>query len=418
MRHVGANPANKIDKRQILSSIFSLFSIRRALMSLLLVALSACGGGGLDSLPVDQNNLALVVSFDGGMEGTVTSSPAGIDCKASGGACGNTFPVGTQVTLSAQPASGATFSGWAGACSGTGPCVVTMSSNMAVSAIFGTVPNGTYDFGVVFSGSGSVSLATSAGTDSCATTCQRTFPSGTTVTLTATPAAGSIFSSWSGACTGSGPCTITMDQARLVTATFVPVYSLNLTVNGSGSVLLDSSAGAITCTASCGKAYVGGTVVTLTATPAAGQVFNGWSGACSGTGVCTTTMTAAKAVTAAFVPTYDLGLTVSGTGSVALVAAGVTDVCSSSCVKTYKSGTSVTLTATPGSGQAFGGWSGACSGTAACTTTMSAAKAVTATFVPAVNLSLSLSGSGSVAFVGGGSSISCTATCSNAYASG
>jgi hypothetical protein len=40
------------------------------------------------------------------------------------------------------------------------------------------------------------------------------------VTLTATPAAGSTFTSWSGACTGSGGCTVTMSAARTVTATF------------------------------------------------------------------------------------------------------------------------------------------------------------------------------------------------------
>ena len=57
--------------------------------------------------------------------GTVTSSPAGISC---GSTCGASFPTGTTVTLTASPAAGATFSGWSGACSGTGPCTLTLSA--------------------------------------------------------------------------------------------------------------------------------------------------------------------------------------------------------------------------------------------------------------------------------------------------
>ena len=50
------------------------------------------------------------------------------------------------------------------------------------------------------------------------------------MTLTPTAAAGSTFAGWSGACTGTGTCQVTMDQARAVTATF------NITVGGPGTV--------------------------------------------------------------------------------------------------------------------------------------------------------------------------------------
>jgi hypothetical protein len=52
--------------------------------------------------------------------GTVTSSPAGIDCP---GTCAGKFPA--SVTLTAKPFAGAAFEGWSGACSGTATCVVT-----------------------------------------------------------------------------------------------------------------------------------------------------------------------------------------------------------------------------------------------------------------------------------------------------
>jgi uncharacterized repeat protein (TIGR02543 family) len=65
--------------------------------------------------------------------GSVASSPAGIDC---GPVCSLSVEVGAQVTLSASPAPGSTFSGWSGGCSGTGSCSVTMTDDQTVTATF------------------------------------------------------------------------------------------------------------------------------------------------------------------------------------------------------------------------------------------------------------------------------------------
>jgi hypothetical protein len=54
----------------------------------------------------------------------------------------------------------------------------------------------------------------------CGTDCTHPYTVGDNVTLTATPAGGSTFTGWSGACTGTGNCTVTMSQARAMTATF------------------------------------------------------------------------------------------------------------------------------------------------------------------------------------------------------
>jgi hypothetical protein len=71
-----------------------------------------------------------------GGPGTVSSSPAGIDC---GTKCTATYPQGTAVTLTATAGSGATFAGWGGACSGTGTCQVTLGGgNAEVTANFAT----------------------------------------------------------------------------------------------------------------------------------------------------------------------------------------------------------------------------------------------------------------------------------------
>jgi CSLREA domain-containing protein len=77
-----------------------------------------------------------------------------------------------------------------------------------------------------------------------------------------------------------------------------PTYALTLTLGGSGTVI--SSPAGISCPSMCSASYVAGTSVTLTATPASGNSFSGWSGACSGTGACTVSLTAATAVVATF----------------------------------------------------------------------------------------------------------------------
>ena len=76
------------------------------------------------------------------------------------------------------------------------------------------------------------------------------------------------------------------------------VAELNVNVTGGGTVT--SNLAGIYCTSTCGASYGDGTMVTLTATPASGYIFAGWSGACSGAGSCVVTMSAAESVTARF----------------------------------------------------------------------------------------------------------------------
>jgi peptidoglycan hydrolase-like protein with peptidoglycan-binding domain len=87
-------------------------------------------------------------------------------------------------------------------------------------------------------------------------------------------------------------------------------------------------------------------------------------------------------------PTYLLTVSKagsSGTGTVTSSPAGI--ACGATCSASYAQGATVTLTAVADSGSSFFGWSGGgCSGTGACTVTMSAATAVTAIFP--INLSV------------------------------
>jgi hypothetical protein len=89
------------------------------------------------SVTVGSNTTyTLSVSVIGSLNGSVTSSPSGIDCGAT---CSASFSAGAQVTLTANPMSGSTYT-WGGACSGNGSCVVTMNSDQIVFASFAPFP--------------------------------------------------------------------------------------------------------------------------------------------------------------------------------------------------------------------------------------------------------------------------------------
>ena len=150
------------------------------------------------------------------------------------------------------------------------------------------------------SGSGTV---TGSGI-SCPGTCSHSYTAGTTVTLTASPASGSSFSGWSGGgCSGTGSCTVTMNSDTAVSTTFAanppPTHTLTVSLAGSGSGTVTGSG--ISCPGTCSHSYTAGTTVTLTASPASGSSFSGWSGGgCSGTGSCTVTMNSNQSVSASF----------------------------------------------------------------------------------------------------------------------
>ena len=99
-----------------------------------------------------------------------------------------------------------------------------------------------------------------------------------------------------------------MDDDKEVTATFgsneTPTQTLiyERTGNGNGSVSFAPAGTFATCAENCRNVYAAGTSVTVTASPAAGMEFTGWSGACSGTGACTVTMSETRTVRAGFRP--------------------------------------------------------------------------------------------------------------------
>ena len=326
------------------------------------------------------NTSTLSVAKTGTGTGTVTSSPNGITC---GSVCSANYGYGTPVTLTAAPASGSTFTGWGGACSGTGPCTVTMDAAKSVTANFVL---GTYALTVGKAGTGSGTVTSSPAGINCGATCSASFNLGTNVTLTATPATGSTFTGWSGACTGTGSCAVTMTAAQSVTATFAAATppstsTLSVTKNGTGTGIVASNPAGINCGGVCSASFTSGASVTLEAIPDAGSTFAGWSGACTGAGSCTVSISQARSVGATFaLQSVTLTASVAGTGSGTVSSSPGGINCGSACSAAFNGGTVVTLKAIPAKRSAFVGWSGACTGTAGCTVTLTQSKSVTANF--------------------------------------
>lgn len=327
-----------------------------------------------DPQPTQQ----LTVTIDGSGTGSVNSTPSGITCPTT---CSGNFAQGNNVTLTAVSAVGSTFSGWSGACSGVGTCQVTMDSAKSVTATFAIQ---SYALTVTTSGTATGAVTSAPAGINCGSTCSANYTHGTNVTLTATPAANYTFSGWGGACSGTASCVVPMTSARSVTATFtIQTHTLTVNTSGLGSGTVTSNPAGISCgsgASACSFNFNQGQNVTLTASPAGGSAFGGWSGACSAE-PCVVTMTSAQAVTATFTTTtYTLTVTKSGpgTGTVTSTPPGIN--CGSTCSANFVSGASVTLTATPDSGATFASWGGACSGTGSCEVSMSTLRDVTATF--------------------------------------
>jgi uncharacterized repeat protein (TIGR01451 family) len=195
---------------------------------------------------------SFTVALTGNGTITSTSTPTvtpEISCAnpAPPSACSTNFASGTQVTLTATPATGYSFTNWtAGPCAGaTNPCVFTVSSTSPTSAtaLFtintylltvnraGTL-GGTVTSNVVNGLGGSITCGPAAGVQGCSVTATYN----TAVTLTETPPSGGGFSGWSGApttCTvGATTCTFNMPAAaETVTATFTAVSGTDADVS-------------------------------------------------------------------------------------------------------------------------------------------------------------------------------------------
>jgi len=248
-----------------------------------------------DTFTCPKLRYPLTVTKAGTGTGSVTSDVAGIAC---GDDCTEDIYRTTVVTLTAAPDVSSNFTGWTGACTGTGTCTVTMDEAKNVEAGFGIK---TFTLTVNKTGNGDGTITSIPGGISYPGDVTETYRYGTEVSLSAIAAGSSNWNGWSGDCVGTGACIITMDQDRSVTGTFsLKTFTLNVSKSGLGSGTVTSSPAGINCGGDCSEIYNYGTSVTLTANPSSGILFGGWSGNCTGNTTCTVTMDGVKNVTAAF----------------------------------------------------------------------------------------------------------------------
>jgi len=172
------------------------------------------------SLTIINTDSLLSISISG--EGTVSSNPGSVSCPS--GSCSGTFPQGSQVTLTAAPSSGSTFSGWSGGgCSGTGSCVVTLSAaSVFVNANFSSSPPPpSSSLSVTLGGDGKGSITSKPSGLTCSGgTCAGSFTQGTKVTLNPIAQSGSVFQGWNGVCSGTSSCAVTLSSSQVMTAVF------------------------------------------------------------------------------------------------------------------------------------------------------------------------------------------------------
>lgn len=380
---------------QIRNAIINTGDVLPALAGKTLTGRRLNARAALDSI----STFAVTVNKAGTGLGLVTSSPNGIDCGAT---CNLQFPGGTSITLTATPSAGSVFAGWSGGgCIGANTC--TLSTTTAVTATFNTAPLPQYSVTVNKVGTGNGTVTSAPAGLNCGVACFAQFSGGITVTLTATPEVGSVFSGWNGgSCAGTGAtCEITTDVT--VTATFNVAPPTPFTVmvnrNGTGAGTVTSSPTGINCGGTCDAQFNQGTTVTLTAIPTAGSVFASWSGGCTGTGTCKVASTVTVTATFNTTPppgTFTVTALKAGTGSGTVTSNPGGIDCGATCSFNFLQGTTVILSVAANAGSTFSGWSGSgCAGTSTCV--VNTAATVTATFNEPVS-----GGGGSQSSSGGG----------------
>ncbi len=252
--------------------------------------------------PPPQTLTTLIVG-----NGGVTCST---DNEGTFNTCAPQYNAGTSLVLKATAQAGSSFQNWTG---GTGNATVCNNSSGVCRLMLNATSEVTANFvlnTVILPFSAlPVSVNGGVGVVECSTTgaqglfapCALSYNAGTQLTLQAT-SINANFTGWgsgtgsAAACNGSANplCSFQLTQSSTVIANFNRP-TLSVLLSGTGSV--SSNLAGITCNPTCSAVFNKGAVVTLTAT---GDGFTGWSGGCSGTGLCQVTLSADTIVTASF----------------------------------------------------------------------------------------------------------------------
>jgi len=271
-------------------------------------------------------------------------------------------------------------------------CSLIISASYLQPAKTEIVPlDATYTVSFTTDGGGLGSLTNPSG--------NQTYSAGQQISINAIADSGYSFSFWSAkpsnqvtfGNSNSASTTATINGNATITATFTQnSYALSAITVGSGSVSKSPNQ----------ASYLYGTIVNLTAAPAAGWSFSSWIGDLTGSAnPATVIVTKDMSVTATFTQiTYQVTFSTSGSGTV-----------SPSGVQTYAAGSMVSITASPSAGYSFASWTASPSSSvtfgnanaASTNATISGNATITATFTQITyQVTFAVSGSGSTSPTG------------------
>ena len=292
--------------------------------------------------------------------GVVTSVPSGINCP---GDCDEMFLARDMITLTATENAASDFTGWSGACSGTQEtCKVFIDDAKNVGANFVN----DYPVTVSKSGGGSAVVTSSVAGIDCGADCAADFPVRSIVRITIAPAADTRLVSWHrlGCLDYQLTCEFAMNGPVALNIELALKPVMTVTIVGDGRLVVQP--GGECATSSCRIPVDIGQVM-LTAIPDPGGEFLGFAGLCAGQGNlpnCNHYMVSDLLVRAVFAEIPRLTLDFQGAGS-GTVRGPAAQECTTDCEFRIATPQVISLTATVGSNSVFGGWSGACTGTAA-----------------------------------------------------
>jgi uncharacterized repeat protein (TIGR02543 family) len=334
--------------------------------------------------------------------------------------CSQILREGSNLTLTAVPATGDVFNAWTGACAGKpNPCALTVApggmQNAGVSFNPGPVtltisprPTG----GIVWNPQGSnpntIMCGDFTSDGSIRTDCSLTVTKGTALKLQASTFHTDqyVYQSFTGACAGQNyVCDLTMDSSKTVSATFVTDqltaasstdgYITAATTNQmqtnylSRGLSCGTSDGGVgtTCTAIVRP----GTSINFSANPRAGFVFSAWGGACAGQGnPCTLGINSDVSVSSTYRNVGVFAVTATGTPNMSVIGGPIN--CRATCAGNVTQGSTLSLTAAADTGYYFTGWTGDCAGQGnPCTLQMNSNKTAAASAASIQTVTLTIS---------------------------